>query len=165
MTREERIDLFLEKVDLTRLAEYWELDDPLPKLSKKTIRYWKSNPKLRFGEMLVNQGILPDKFNIWCDHDFEILIDQGNSPREVFTWGQNFDKDMNPLRNTNWIILKDMSVGHIKAILTGRWAVGYTARLFKNELEYRGYTFWVKLFDLRQRISQLLNRALNRVKL
>ena len=39
--------------------------------------------------------------------------------REYLKWGRNYDKDMNRLIETEWILIKDLSTDHIEAILDG----------------------------------------------
>jgi hypothetical protein len=39
--------------------------------------------------------------------------------REYLVWGNNYDKDMNRLLETEWILIKDLATDHIEAILDG----------------------------------------------
>ncbi len=66
--------------------------------------------------------------------------------REQFTWGQNYDKDMNRLPETKWQKLKDLTTDHIIGIIkyiNDRedynedifWSIGQ--EIFKSELAYR----------------------------
>jgi hypothetical protein len=55
------------------------------------------------------------------DEEDDILLSQGYQPRDIYFWGRNFDKDMNQLPKTEWILIKDMSTEHIKNILDGGW--------------------------------------------
>jgi hypothetical protein len=71
-----------------------------------------------------------ENLSITSDDTFEVI-------REHFTWGRNFDKDMNRLPDTEWIPLKGLETEHIKAILEGNWAKGYSQELMIRELDYR----------------------------
>lgn len=68
--------------------------------------------------------------------------------REYFIWGKNYDKDMNRLLQTEFIVLKNMNTDHIIAILiyftnrlyeysniTNEWKQSHL--IFLEELNYR----------------------------
>jgi len=62
--------------------------------------------------------------------------------REQFKWGRNYDKDMNKLPQTEWVLLKELDEHHIKAIIpymrydsTNKDSL--MAHIFHEELEYR----------------------------
>lgn len=59
--------------------------------------------------------------------------------RDYLTWGKNFDKDMNRLSKTEYILIKDLSSDHIKAILEGGFVDNneFYKELFKEELKLR----------------------------
>lgn len=59
--------------------------------------------------------------------------------REYLKWGRNFDKDMNRLPKTEYILIKELSSDHIKAILEGGFVDNndFYKELFKEELEFR----------------------------
>lgn len=128
----ERIDPFLEKVDLEKLLQKWfptweqttinEILNELGERKKLITAFWKSNPDLRFGQMLVNMNILPNVPGMWYyDEEDEILINQGHDAAEVLFWGQNFDKDMNRLPKTIWRPISEMTSDHIQAVLDGEF--------------------------------------------
>jgi hypothetical protein len=71
-----------------------------------------------------------EDLTITSDEPFEVI-------REHFTWGRNYDKDMNRLPETEWVALKDLVTEHIEAILDGNWAKGYSKEIMTRELEYR----------------------------
>lgn len=145
MRPKERIANFLEKVDWEYLLnKRWNLGISMDNeiwdyLYNDTwdIKYWLDNPDQRVGQVLINLNIIPDDFKIWVDEDVEILKDQGVPIREVLLWGQNYDKDMNRLAKTNWLLLKDMATDHIENILIGGWSREPYTTYFKEELEYR----------------------------
>ena len=125
MRPKERIPIFLDKLDWEILAERWGIDIKLfnhirsrsGTIKPSFIRYWKKSPDLRFGQILINFGILSDSLKIWCDEENDILDDQNVLPREYLLLGRCYDADMNPLPKIEWILIKDMSTDHIKAIL------------------------------------------------
>ena len=122
MRPKERIPIFLKLVNWDALEEKWDVDiSPTLRsklyLNSEIIKYWLENYDQRFGQMLINQGLLPDSLRVWCDEENDILDDQNVSPREYLLWGKCYDKDMNPLPKIEWILIKDMSTDHIKAIL------------------------------------------------
>lgn len=69
------------------------------------------------------------------------IMDDGDhlTRREYLRWGVNYTKDMNPLPETEWRLIKDLNTEHIQAIIDG----GYASRnpfyedLFLTELIYR----------------------------
>lgn len=68
------------------------------------------------------------------------VIDDGDHEKRVshLKWGRNYDKDMNRLPSTEWILIKDMETDHIKAILDGGWCNSdYYTEVFNDELKKR----------------------------
>ena len=58
--------------------------------------------------------------------------------RKYLYWGRNYDKDMNRLPKTEWVLIKDMDIDHIKAVLDPRWRIGESyIKMFNRELKYR----------------------------
>ena len=69
-----------------------------------------------------------------------VMYDDGEfkTRREYLYWGQNFDKDMNPLPKTIWRPIRDLNTDHIEAIILGNYCKNLTyLSVFVNELEYR----------------------------
>ena len=106
---------------------------------EKIENFWLENPDLRFSQVLVGLGIIPNIPGFWyyIEED-EILEKLGIPTREYLLWGQNYDKDMNLLPKTLYKPIKDLSTDHIQAILEG----GYAKRekyikCFKEELKLR----------------------------
>jgi len=101
--------------------------------------YWTENPDLRFSQVLINIGIIPNVPGVWYyKEEHEILQDLGVQTREFLLWGQNFDKDMNRLPETIYKPVKDLSTDHIKAILDGGWCRSEPyLQCFKDELILR----------------------------
>jgi hypothetical protein len=59
--------------------------------------------------------------------------------RQYLKWGTNFDKDMKRLPETVYLLIKDMTSDHIKAILDGGWVENnkFYEELFEEELKFR----------------------------
>ena len=71
--------------------------------------------------------------------DLSIYSDKFEDFREYLRWGKNYDENMVYLDQTEWVPIKDMTTGHIQAILDGnhsRYNPFYND-LFKKELKYR----------------------------
>ena len=100
---------------------------------------WNENPDWRITQVLVNTGMVPNYPGLWYYlEDAHFLISQGLEPRKVLLWGQNYDKDMNLLPKTNWILICDLNTDHIKAILDGNHTNSSTyIEAFKAELKHR----------------------------
>jgi len=146
----ERIPIFIKNINYDKLEERWGIDIPQTLRNAIFINqnksiiydYWCKYSDLRFGQMLINLGLVPDKMKIWLDEENNILIDQGCKPREVLLWGRNFDANNNRLPNTEWILIKDMNFHHIKAILNdvdkNKYKIPlYYTTILTNELLYR----------------------------
>lgn len=116
----ERIDNFLAKVDWFKLVHRWNIDnfdEVLLNHFNKIVEYWKSNPDQRFGQVLINLGLVQDKLNIWTDEESDILIGQGIPPREVYFWTSRFDKEGNLLEVPKTKLIKDLDTEHLVAII------------------------------------------------
>ena len=121
MRPKERIPIFLEKVNWDTLQERWNTDISQDLrgylLTLELKNYWTNNPDLRFGQMLINLELMPDKLRIWNDEESEILTDQGLPKREFMFWGSIYDENRNLLPEIKYRLIKDMKIDHIKAIL------------------------------------------------
>lgn len=149
MRPKERIKPFLEKVNWEKMIEYLfpDLDEGVKEefLVKiftnlqgiKTV--WNINPDLRITQVLVNTDTIPNLPGFWYyREDEDILINQGYEPREVLLWGNNYDKDMNRLPKTKWILIKDLDTDHIEAILDGKYTrSSLYIKAFQDELKLR----------------------------
>jgi len=57
---------------------------------------------------------------------------------DILEWGNNYDKNMKRLPQTNFIKIKDMNTDHIQAILDGNYCNNpMYLKVFKDELERR----------------------------
>ena len=145
-----RIDRFLELVDNENLlTNIWKLPldngDLRAVLSliavkdKEITEFWHSNPDLRYSQVLVNIGIIPNYPGFWYfDEEDDILEEQGVDPSIYLIWGVNFDKDMNRLPETDYRFICDLETDHIQAILDGKWTKHPKyLKAFNNELNRR----------------------------
>lgn len=151
MRPKERIKPFLDKVDMFMLLNNtWGIFD-----TETSMRYvnlidaelprirdaWEEAPDLRFSQVLVNLGLIPNIPDIWYyKEEDKILVEQGADPAECYYWGQYYDKDMNELPEPIYKPIKELSTEHIEAILDGGF-VRYNAlyrQIMEDELEKRG---------------------------
>ena len=145
----ERINVFLEKADMRNVLDVYfpTLDGEIKQEFLKKIyinfeelrKAWYENPDWRFSQVLVNSGTLSNIPGSWyyIEED-ELLEKQGIPLREILFWGKNYDKDMNRLPETQWILIKDMSTEHITAVLDGKFTGNPRyLKTFKEELDLR----------------------------
>ena len=152
MRPKERIPIFIKHVNIRQLITDWFKNQKLPNLSMSKVikeittkilyltQYWQDNPDLRFSQVLINTGLLPNIPGTWFyETDTEILIKQGCQPRDIILWGKNFDKEGNRLPKTEWILIKDLPTDHIKNILISEFHYldPPLTQCFENELELR----------------------------
>lgn len=148
MRPKERIPIFLKLVDFDELQDRWGTD--IAGIVRGYIlspkgefqNYWNENYDQRFGQALINTGLIGDQLHIWVDEDENILKDQGVPFREYMLWGRAYDENENPLPKIERILIKDMSTEHIKAILKNVSDRRMNVRsdyleAFQNELELR----------------------------
>jgi hypothetical protein len=102
----------------------------------KLEKFWLENPDLRFTQVCVNTGLIPNIPGFWYyTEDLDFMLNLGFEPREVMLWGtygKNLDQ---PLK---YIFLKEMSNSHIQAVLDNVKSISERYRKeFENELKYR----------------------------
>ena len=147
MRPKERIPIFLENVNWERLAKRWKVDisafNYIRLSDKSTLKeitnYWNENSDQRFGQVLINLGLIADTLITWNDEELNILLDQGCKPRNVILWGRNFNKAGERLPKTEWILIKNLETDHIEAILKTQFLnlnADYI-KIFKDELKLR----------------------------
>lgn len=104
--------------------------------------YWLKNPDQRFGQLLINQGYIANS-SLWFREEVDWLIDNKIvKARNILFWGKVYDKNMNMLPKTEWVLIKDMTKSHIKAILRDIKSGKMSCRLdymilFKKELKLK----------------------------
>lgn len=126
----ERIDNFLAKVDWGWLLDTHWKDCEHQKINKIIgllpffESYWKENPDLRIGQLLVTLGLVIDNPQVWNDEESDILRAQELPPEEYLFWTSNYDEDMQPINPIRRLV-KDMDEEHIKAILNDNYLGNY----------------------------------------
>ncbi len=155
MRRPERIPLFLDKIDgnvsvVLRDAYGLENDINIVESSDNIydhydeIRsYWEDNPDLRFTQVLVSLGFIPNVEGFWyyIEED-EVLEKLGFMPESYLLWGQYFDKDMNRLPEPRYRPICVLDTDHIKAILDGKFTKNEKyLNAFKRTLSMRGVAY------------------------
>lgn len=145
----ERINVFLEKADMRNVLDVYfpTLDGEIKQEFLKKIYFnfeelrkaWYENPDWRFSQVLVNSGTLSNIPRSWYYiEEGELLEKQGIPLREILFWGRNYDKDMNRIPETEWVLIKDMSTEHIIAIVDGNFTGNPKyLKAFKEELDLR----------------------------
>ena len=152
MRPKERIPIFIKHVNIEKLITDWFANTKIPSFEIKAAikrittsilyltQYWQDNPDLRFSQILVNTGYLPNIPGTWYyESNNHILIKQGCKPRNVILWGNVFDKEGNRLPKPKWILIRDLTTDHIEAILISEklHLNPVLIRYFMDELEYR----------------------------
>lgn len=145
MRPKERISIFIQKVNFDFLEQRWDTDIPqtlrgdIVNPDGEIQKYWYENYDQRFGQVLINLGLISDHLPIWVDEELDILVSQGTPKREVFLWGNNYDKDMNLLPKTIWKPICELSTEHIQAIVDGGWVDKNPIykEVFEEELKLR----------------------------
>lgn len=156
MRPKERIKIFLDLVAESKsgirdvLVEAYEIDEQIPNLEETALNVyndvsiieslWEAAQDLRFSQVLVNFGYLPNIPGFWYYmEEFEILAKLGFMPRDYMLWGSNYDADMNRLPETIYKPICNLDTDHIKAILDGGWCKSEAyLKVFDEELKYRG---------------------------
>ena len=99
--------------------------------------YHQVNSQLRFSQVLQGCRLYKEGFWYYIEDDI-MLMKLGAEPREVLFWGNNYSEKGNRLKKTNWILIKDMSTEHIKAVLDGNFTNNLMyLKAFNNELKLR----------------------------
>ena len=140
MRTPERIDNFLKLINLDKLAKRWWILPDLLKLNiynEKVTKYWKENPDQRIGQVLINLQLIPNNFSIWNDEEDEILINQGIPPEKYLFWTSLFDKNGNTLKEPITKLIEDLDATHIHNILTSKLLhlSDIQKKAFNNELK------------------------------
>lgn len=155
MRRPERIPKFLELVDHKKLLiDNWKICNKdsekqttdfnailltIKIFEDKIKSYWNEHPDLRYSQVLVNLGTIPNFPGYWYyDEESDILNAQGLPLQECLMWGANYDKDMNRLPATVYRYINELETDHIQAILDGQWTGNSEyIKAFTDELNRR----------------------------
>jgi len=134
----EKLLFNIYKLEITK-DEYYKFLGNFVSQTNIVEKYWLENPDLRFSQVLINLGIIPNIPGVWyyIEED-EILEQLGIESREYLLWGQNYDKNIKLLPKTIRKPIKDLTTEHIQAILDGGYAGNKKyLECFKNELKLR----------------------------
>lgn len=83
MRNPNRIEPFLQNVDLKYLLyDRWKINkEKYPRVYENIVKYyheieqdWKKYPDLRFGQLLINLGFVPDTLLIWNDEENWLIL-------------------------------------------------------------------------------------------
>lgn len=117
----ERIPVFLNLVDLNKLTEDWKLEIPLEDVLSSYEgnfqKTWEKYYDLRFGQLLINLGLIYDNFYIWNVEEDDILKKQGVKEREYKFWGSVFDEHGLKRPNIVYKLIKDLDANHLNNII------------------------------------------------
>lgn len=127
-----RIDNFLSKVDLRYLLLHiWKIcdDNNIDQVEKSILdnlssirEYWSAYRDLRFSQVLVNLGFIPNMSGYWYYYEEdEILKEQGCKPRDYIYWGSIFDNNGERLPETKYSLIKDLTIEHMQKLVSNGW--------------------------------------------
>lgn len=107
--------------------------------NKTLFEFWKQNPDLRFTQLLINTGILPNFPGFWYYlEDEELFIKAGLlKPRDIYFWGINYDIKNKKLKNTKYKLIKDLDTDHIKVLVNNDICGRMYKELLLEELRLR----------------------------
>ncbi len=96
---------------------------------------WENSPDLRFGQFLINKGIVEDGIRTWNAEIIDYPLSH-EVIREIQTWGTNGPGGTMKRKD---IFLKDLLTDHIKAILKTQKHIKGTKleKILKEELKFR----------------------------
>ena len=112
---------------LERLEQNWDKAEEL----------YRKNPDLRITQVLVNTNIFPNFQGFWYyKEDDDLMIESGLcEPRDIYFWGVNYDKNGNRLYKTEFRLIKDLKIKHIKNILKLDYISDKYRKLLEEELK------------------------------
>lgn len=98
------------------------------------ISMWEENPDLRFGQFLINNGLVADDMGTWQSE----LLDYGIAHkylRGIQTWGTNGKGGKDEYKE---LYIKDLETSHIEAILETQTHISEALeKVLKDELKFR----------------------------
>jgi len=119
-----------KKVELiSTIHQNWEL------IEKEWIKY----PDYRFGQLLCNLNLVDKLVEniIWNIEEDDWLIKNNYvNIEDIKFWGVNYDKNEKPLKETEFKLLKDLELDHIKNIIKFFEKYNSLDKLNKKYLEY-----------------------------
>ena len=89
MRSKERIPIFFKLVNLAEVEELFNAPAGSIELCNiaSLALEWYDNHDLRFGQLLINKGYIPDSVKAWHIEESDILKSQGVDPAEYTLWG------------------------------------------------------------------------------
>ena len=94
---------------------------------------WKKSPDQRFGQLLINLGLVSDSMKFWNTEIVDLPIPH-EAIREIQTWG-TYGKDRKSYKE---LYIKDLETDHIKNILkTQKHLSDNFIGVLKNEIKFR----------------------------
>jgi hypothetical protein len=132
----ERIKIYL---DLLRSKSDIKIADIDIHLTNEMIdeleNIWLENQDLRFTQLCVNTGIIPNIPGSWYyDEDRDFMENLGFSIREILLWGT---RGINGNQPVTYIQLKNLKTEHIISILETQQLSNRIKSYFENELKLR----------------------------
>jgi len=75
VNKQDAINIFIETVYWPNVIKRWNLPENTPDYfaSEEFITYWRQNPEIRPGQVLVNLGLIPDGDQQWDDTYLSLL--------------------------------------------------------------------------------------------
>ncbi len=129
MRKQERIPIVLDLIDwkhfITDNTHITADSETLPKLIENIEhniehirKHWLNSPDLRLGQLLINEGFLPNYMMLWlCEENDWLILNEYCKYEDINFWGSNYDKNMVKLPETKYKLLKDLDDAHISAII------------------------------------------------
>ena len=95
---------------------------------------WKENPDYRFGQFLINTGLVEDTVSTWRSGIPDLGICHEDL-RSIQTWG-SYDKDSNKYKDN---FIKDLEDEHIQNILKTQVHISgtYIEKVLLDEVDFR----------------------------
>lgn len=130
MRPKERIKPILKKIDIVKFLSSFKNGDKqifgtdiikscaqnYKKNKKEIEKTWLSNPDIRFIQLLINNGLIPNipGFYYYIEETDWLIENKIFEPQELLFWGTYGKDGKQPLK---WIAIKDMENSHLKACL------------------------------------------------
>lgn len=115
-----RIRTFLRILDLNKLNKV--LNEGNPIFDKKTyiafVKYWRSNPDLRFGQALINSNLVQDSPGLFFQEEISLIEKLNLDITRYLKWTSVYDKDNNLLKEPVTKVLADLDTDHIHTIIS-----------------------------------------------
>lgn len=78
---------------------------------------WLEYPDLRFGQLLINMGIIPDNSSLHKEEDQWLINHNYINIEDIMTWTSYFNKEGEKLKQSKTVFLKDLTDDHIENII------------------------------------------------